>query len=173
MCWHSQKGHAGVVRMLLDSSKVDGNKATHDGLTPLLVAVSMGHADVARALIESVEKVDGDKASGEGETPLYLARYGSKHGSCCDLLVIITNTSQLRARLHSTWQGPAHIRRIQTLHYTVMTYIVMAYIVMAYIVMAYIGMPYKVIAYIVMSYIAIGDIGMVYMVMASVVVGYM
>ena len=58
--------------MLLESSK-DGNKATNDGLTPLLVAVSMGHADVTRALVVS-PKVDINKASNEGETPLYLAR---------------------------------------------------------------------------------------------------
>jgi ankyrin repeat protein len=50
--------------------KADVNKANHDGRTPLYIACSHGHLEMARLL---VEKADVNKANNDGQTPLYRA----------------------------------------------------------------------------------------------------
>lgn len=68
----SQEGHEKVVKLLLDNSNVDVNKATEDGATPLFIACCNGHEKVAKLLLEH-PNIEVDKARHNGCTPLHAA----------------------------------------------------------------------------------------------------
>ncbi|PCD23153.1 hypothetical protein AU210_014676 [Fusarium oxysporum f. sp. radicis-cucumerinum] len=73
----AENGHGDVVKMLLDTGKVDVNaKDTEHGRTPLLWAAERGHKAVVKMLLDTV-KVDVDTRDKEGRTPLsWAARNG-------------------------------------------------------------------------------------------------
>ena len=64
------KGHEAVMRALIEAG-ADINKASFDGVTPLVKATQEGHVAVVLALIEA--DADINKATDNGRTPLYFA----------------------------------------------------------------------------------------------------
>ena len=69
----AEAGHNKVVKLLLDSGKVDVDlKNTASGQTPLSWAARSGHEGVVRLLLEN-DKVDPDSKDRLGRTPLWLA----------------------------------------------------------------------------------------------------
>ena len=73
------------VEALLKAGR-DANKATSDGVTPLIIAARSWHAGVARLLLNA--KADADKAvaESEGVTPLLLAACNG-HARVAELLL--------------------------------------------------------------------------------------
>lgn len=66
------RGYADIVRLLIDSGKVDVNDEDGLGRTHLHQAVRLGHVDVVRALMDCCD-TDADARSHDGDTPLLLA----------------------------------------------------------------------------------------------------
>ena len=74
LSWAAERGHEAVVKLLLETDKVDvDSKDNYDGRTPLSWAAERGHEAVVKLLLET-GKVDVDsKDSQYGRTPLSLA----------------------------------------------------------------------------------------------------
>lgn len=71
-------GHEAVVKLLLDTGKVDVNLQGSKGWTPLSLAASNGNEGVVKLLLETGE-VDVNQKVYDGQTPLSLAaRNGHK-----------------------------------------------------------------------------------------------
>jgi hypothetical protein len=65
-----ENGHEAVVKLLLDSGKIDTNSKGHYGRTPLSLAARGGHENMVKLLLDS-GKVDVDpKDDCHGQTPL-------------------------------------------------------------------------------------------------------
>jgi ankyrin repeat protein len=77
LSWAARYGHEAVVRLLLDTGKVDVDaKDTKYSRTPLSWAVLYGHEAMVRLLLNT-GKVDIDAKDTSGRTPLsWAARYG-------------------------------------------------------------------------------------------------
>ena len=75
-----QKGHEGVVRLLLAHAATDVNQArTDDGATPLWMACGMGHEGVVRLLVEEAN-AEVNKVNGKNRTPINIAAYKGHFG---------------------------------------------------------------------------------------------
>ena len=72
LCIACQYGHLPVVMALLNSGRVDCNKAEDNGATPFYTACEQGHLPVVMALLNS-GRVDCNKANNNGTTPFYIA----------------------------------------------------------------------------------------------------
>ena len=66
----AEMGHEAVVRALIEAG-ADVNKASNDGVTPLVIAAGLGHEAVLRELIKV--GADVNKADDNGVTPLVVA----------------------------------------------------------------------------------------------------
>lgn len=64
-------GHKGVVRVLLDTGKVDVDAKDEDGQTPLLFVAARGYETMVRMLLDT-GKVGVDAEDKHGRTPLSL-----------------------------------------------------------------------------------------------------
>jgi ankyrin repeat protein len=86
LLYAAEKGNQGIVRLLVETGKVDIDVKNKDGVTPLLWAAKNGHDAVVKQLLET-GKVDVDiKDSGYRQTPLwYAARNG--HNAVVKLLL--------------------------------------------------------------------------------------
>ena len=70
--WAAERGHEGVVKMLLDQEDINPSQ-TETGWTPLLLAVERGHEGVVKLLLER-ESVNPNQADTKyGQTPLLWA----------------------------------------------------------------------------------------------------
>jgi ankyrin repeat protein len=65
-------GHEAVVKLLLDTGKVDADSKDNDGRTPLWWAATNGHEAVVKLLLDT-GKVDADSKDSYGRTPLWWA----------------------------------------------------------------------------------------------------
>lgn len=61
-----------VIRLLLNTGKVDADSKDGDGRTPLLLAAQNGHEAVVKLLLDT-SKVDADSKDRDGQTPLLWA----------------------------------------------------------------------------------------------------
>ena len=72
LLWAAENGYETVVRLLLDTGKVDIDAKNKDGQTPLLWAAKNGHGTVVRLLLDT-GKVDIDAKDDSGRTLLSWA----------------------------------------------------------------------------------------------------
>jgi ankyrin repeat protein/serine/threonine protein kinase len=72
LSWAAENGHEPVIRLLLESGKVDVNIKNHNSQTPLSSAAENGHGTVVRLLLES-GKVDVNIEDNDSRTPLWWA----------------------------------------------------------------------------------------------------
>jgi ankyrin repeat protein len=91
------RGNGEFVRLLLSRSKAELNVRGQDGMTPLLLALSQGHAEVAKYLLEA--GADATLADEVGNTALYQA-VGRGNGEFVRLLL-----SRSKADLNVRGQG--------------------------------------------------------------------
>jgi len=70
--WAAAGGHKGVVKLLLETGKVDADVKDKYGQTPLSRAAERGHEGVVKLLLET-GKVDADVKDQYGRTPLWWA----------------------------------------------------------------------------------------------------
>ena len=72
----TNKGYLKVVEALLNSDKLDVNKADAEGFTPLLIAAEEGLLEILKAILSN-DKVEVNKTNKDKDTPLHIAvRYG-------------------------------------------------------------------------------------------------
>ena len=115
MSWMANKGHADVVRLLLQTSEAEvDSKDSEYRQTPLSRAAVEGHADVVKMLLEKGAEVD--KQNNWGWTPLsYATRNG--HTDVVKLLLEkgaeVNSDSDSKTRLSQvTGNGSADVVRI-------------------------------------------------------------
>ena len=72
LSWAAQNGHEAVVKLLLETGKVDVDWKDSFGWTPLSCAAQNGHEAVVKLLLET-GKVDVDSKDGLNKTPLSRA----------------------------------------------------------------------------------------------------
>ena len=72
LSWAAQGGHEAIVRLLLETGKIDIDSKDKLGQTPLWWAVQEGHEAVVKLLLET-GKVDVDSKDKFGQTPLSRA----------------------------------------------------------------------------------------------------
>ncbi|RYP41635.1 hypothetical protein DL767_000840 [Monosporascus sp. MG133] len=85
LSWAAENGHAAVVKLLLNTGKVDVNSEDINGRTPLSWAAEIGHADVVKQLLDT-GKVNIELKDISGRTPLLWATiYG--HADVVKLLL--------------------------------------------------------------------------------------
>lgn len=72
LSWAARNGHEGIVRLLLDTGKVDADSKDSRGVTPLSWAVGYGHEAVVKLLLKT-GNVDVDLKDSYGQTPLSRA----------------------------------------------------------------------------------------------------
>ncbi|RYP57864.1 hypothetical protein DL769_009241 [Monosporascus sp. CRB-8-3] len=78
LSWAAEKGQEAVVKLLLDTGKVDVDSKDDDGLTPLSWAAKEGHEAVIKLLLDT-GKVDVDSKDNYSRTPLsWAAEDGSE-----------------------------------------------------------------------------------------------
>ena len=75
LSWAAQRGHEAIVKLLLETGKVDVNSRGTLGQTPLSWAAERGHEAVVKLLLE-IGKVDVDSRDMSGQTPLSRAAQG-------------------------------------------------------------------------------------------------
>ena len=68
------------------SSRVDVNRPTNDGRTPLWQTCQNGHVDVVKFLLTSAEDIDVNQSKNTGETPLYISCFEG-HFNCVKVLL--------------------------------------------------------------------------------------
>jgi len=78
LAWAARKGHTEIVRLLLETGKVDVNSRDEDGRTPLLWA-AQGHETIFRLLLET-KKVDINWKDNFGRAALSYAASGGHEG---------------------------------------------------------------------------------------------
>ena len=79
LAWAAERGHEGVVKILLGRADVNPDKADNDGHPPLSHAASGGHEGVVKVLLERGE-VNPDRPNNYGRTPLHSATLGGHEG---------------------------------------------------------------------------------------------
>ena len=113
----SQKGHAGVVKLLLKKrARVDA--AMQDGATPLFMASQLGHAHIVELLVGKGARVDA--AMQDGATPLFIA---SQRGHAGVVGLLLENGAPVDAATHVvTRRGvPPAVRQTRWIHAVGMT----------------------------------------------------
>ena len=76
LSWAAGNGHEAIVRLLLDTGKVDADSKDSYGLTPLCWAAENGHKAIVKLLLDT-GKVDADSKDSCGRTPLWWAAENS------------------------------------------------------------------------------------------------
>ncbi|KAK4205934.1 hypothetical protein QBC37DRAFT_162144, partial [Rhypophila decipiens] len=74
LSWAAENGHEAVVKMLLDTGKVDVDSKDNNGRTPLSRAAKNGHEAVVKMLLDT-GKVDVDSKDNNEWTPLWVAAW--------------------------------------------------------------------------------------------------
>jgi ankyrin repeat protein len=98
LSWAAERGHEGVVTLLLATEKADADSKDSDGRTPLSWAAGSGHEAVVTLLL-ATEKVDADSKDRWGRTPLsWAAKRG--HEAVVQLLLA---TEKVDADLKDLW----------------------------------------------------------------------
>ncbi|OBS17522.1 hypothetical protein FPOA_12014 [Fusarium poae] len=72
LLWAARNGSEAMVKMLLDTGKVDVDAKDYIGRTPLSWAAENGHEAVVKMLVDT-DKVDVDAKDKGGRTPLWWA----------------------------------------------------------------------------------------------------
>ena len=91
--WAARKGHAEVVKLLLDN-KADVNVSRHtDGATPLYVAAWNGHTEVVKVLLYNKADANISKHT-DGATPLHVA---AQNGHTEVVKLLLDNTAEVNA----------------------------------------------------------------------------
>jgi hypothetical protein len=72
LMWAAEGGHEAVVKLLLETGKVEVESKDLSGMTPLSIAAKSGHNAVVALLLET-KKVNVDLRDWAGQTPLSLA----------------------------------------------------------------------------------------------------
>jgi ankyrin repeat protein len=72
--WAARGGHVAVVKLLLETGKVDADPKDSNGQTPLWCAAFMGYEAVVGLLFDT-GKVDADSKDEYGRTPLWCAAW--------------------------------------------------------------------------------------------------
>ena len=94
--WAARKGHAEVVKVLLDN-RADANVSRHvDGVTPLYIAAQNGHTEVVKLLLNN--KADVNASKHNGVTPLYLA---AQNGHTQVVKLLLDNKADVNASRHT------------------------------------------------------------------------
>ncbi|KAL8402640.1 hypothetical protein RB596_009125 [Gaeumannomyces avenae] len=70
--WAAQNGREAIVKLLLETGKVDVESKDNDGQTPLLWATRYGREAVVKLLLDT-GRVDVDSKDNHGQTPLWWA----------------------------------------------------------------------------------------------------
>ena len=85
LLWAAERGHEGVVRILLGREDVNLNQAS-TGWTPLLLAADGGHEGVVKLLLERASVNPSQADTEYGQTPLSLAAQKG-HGGIVKMLL--------------------------------------------------------------------------------------
>ncbi|KAF9775393.1 hypothetical protein IL306_006504 [Fusarium sp. DS 682] len=85
LCLAAESGRKAIVKLLLDSGKVDPDAKDKDGQTPLLQAAAHGHAAVVKLLLDS-GKFDPEAKNPWGQMPISLAAMNG-HAAVIKLLL--------------------------------------------------------------------------------------
>jgi ankyrin repeat protein len=72
LSWAAERGHETVVKLLLETGRVNPNSKNGDGRTPLWYVAERGHEAVVKLLLET-GRVDPNSRNGDGRTPLLWA----------------------------------------------------------------------------------------------------
>jgi ankyrin repeat protein len=72
LSWAAEKGHEGIVELLLATGQVDADSKDNSGQTPLSSAAEIGHEGIVK-LILATGQVDADSKDNSGQTPLSSA----------------------------------------------------------------------------------------------------
>ena len=91
LAWAAERGHEIVVKLLLETGKVDVEVKDDSERTPLIYAVSNGHEAVARLLLET-GKCNPEAMGQRGITPLSWAMLGG-HAAVVKLLLDTENVN--------------------------------------------------------------------------------
>ncbi|KAH8728934.1 ankyrin repeat-containing domain protein [Phaeosphaeriaceae sp. PMI808] len=73
LSWATIRGHEAVVKLLVDTSKVDVDSKDNDGRTPLSLAAESGYEAVVKLLVNTGKVDVSSKDSNYGQTPLSWA----------------------------------------------------------------------------------------------------
>ena len=57
----ARKGHAEVVKLLLEGNKADVNASDYDGVTPLYIAARKGYTEVVKLLLDNKADVNASR----------------------------------------------------------------------------------------------------------------
>ena len=79
LSWAAENGHEGVVKLLLETGKVDPDSRDEVGQTPLSWAARRGHEGVVKLLLET-GRVDLDSRDNNSQTPLSRAAEDGHEG---------------------------------------------------------------------------------------------
>ena len=71
----AKSGHGTIVKLLVDTGKIDVNSTDSSGRTPLSCAAADGHETIMKLLLDT-EMVDVHLKNPFGSTPLSLAAQG-------------------------------------------------------------------------------------------------
>ena len=100
----SQRGHAGVVELLISQLGADVNLTNPDGETPLYLAAGGGHLQTCRLLIGNGATVDSNSEQ-DGETPLCNA---ARNGSAPVVKFLLASGASASVRTRTTGLTPLH-----------------------------------------------------------------
>lgn len=75
LSWAAEEGHLCGVRTLLECGVVTADSEDIRGMTPLWLAIAVGHGATVQLLVE--KGADIDAANGDGQTPPSLAAENS------------------------------------------------------------------------------------------------
>ncbi|KAI3544306.1 hypothetical protein CSPX01_05758 [Colletotrichum filicis] len=96
--WAIQMGHEAIVKMFLDTGKVNVDERDKDGRTLFLWALQLGWRAVAKVLLDT-GKFDVDERDQHGQTPLLWAiQHG--HEATIEFLVFVGNADVNRTDEH-------------------------------------------------------------------------
>ena len=102
--WAARKGHAEVVKLLLDN-KADANTSRHtDGVTALHVAAQNGHTEVVKQLLDNKAVVNASRDT--GDTPLYAA---AQDGQTEVVKLLLDNKADVNASRTDDGTTPLYI----------------------------------------------------------------
>jgi len=94
--WAARKGHAEVVKVLLDN-KADVNVSRTDGVTPLWIAAQEGHLEVVKLLLHNKADVNANRHT-DGVTPLLMP---AQEGHTDVVKLLLDNKADVNASQHN------------------------------------------------------------------------
>ncbi|KAJ4181106.1 hypothetical protein NW759_017203 [Fusarium solani] len=117
LSWAAWNGHEAIVRMLLDTGKVDVDSRDKNGRTPFSLATWNGREAVARMLLNT-GKVELDSRDKNGRTPLSWAAWNGREAVVRMLLdtgKVDVDSRDKNGRtplLWTAWNGPEAVVRM-------------------------------------------------------------